>query len=111
MSADASGQRRVSTIVDELSSCCGELVKLCITWIVIWVFAVVQAEAEGLGEGHSHGLPERWPQEGGQARRLGRGGAGTRGGGIIPSLQMVILRLQVLHYGLRWKGMLSSCNI
>lgn len=36
-------------------------------WIFTWILAVVQAEAERLGEGHSHGLPQRWPQEGGQA--------------------------------------------
>lgn len=63
---DASGQGTVSKVID------GTLIFAGVdrgesAWIFTWIFAVVQAEAERLGEGHTHGLPQRWPQEGGQA--------------------------------------------
>lgn len=41
----------------------GEILILSLTWI----FTIIQTEAEGLGEGHTHRLPQRGPQERGQA--------------------------------------------
>lgn len=67
------------------------------------IFTVIQTEAEGLGEGHTHRLPQWGSQERGEAWRLGsgRGGTGAREMQLTSCFQMVILRLQVLH---RWLG-------
>lgn len=71
-----------------------------------WFFAAVETEAKGLGEGHSHWLADSRPQEGGQTRRLGGGGGGAAGVQLelTSGLQVVVLRLQVLNYGLSWAG-------